>query len=192
MKFKKLTLLLFSILLVSCVSRPPTDLDNVCRIFDHNPRWYSDVKDVEQRWLVPIPVQMAIIHQESKFESRARPPRTKLLGIIPWKRPSTAFGYSQALNGTWKEYKNAYNGGGFFSSRDVFAHALDFVGWYANKANRIAGIARNDAYHLYLAYHEGIGGYQRKTYLQKPWLIQVARKVKARSQIYQAQLNHCG
>ncbi len=65
------------------------------------------------------------------------------------------------------------------------------MGWYANQANRTAGIPRYDAYRLYLAYHEGIGGYQRKTYLQKPWLIQVARKVKARSQIYQAQLNRC-
>ena len=54
-----------------------------------------------------------------------------------------------------------------------------------------AGIPRSDAYSLYLAYHEGIGGYKRKTYLQKPWLIQVAHKVKARSQLYQAQLNQC-
>ncbi|ARH00283.1 hypothetical protein [Legionella micdadei] len=191
MNFKTFLLIVFSFLLISCVSKPPSDVNNICRIFHQYPQWYRDAKDVERRWRISIPVQMAIIHQESKFDGRARPPHTKLLWVIPFKRPSTAYGYTQALRTTWRQYKKAEGGGGMFASRDVFSDAVDFIGWYANQANRIAHIPRNDPYRLYLAYHEGIGGYQRKTYLKKPWLIQVARKVKARSQIYQAQLNQC-
>ena len=93
-------------LLASCVSRPPADVENICHIFTQYPKWYTDARDVERRWKVPVPVQMAIIHQESKFDGRAKPKRTKFLWIIPWKRPSTAYGYSQALRATWANYKN--------------------------------------------------------------------------------------
>ncbi len=175
----------------SCVSRPPRDVNNICQIFTQYPAWYRDAQDVEHRWFVPIAVQMAIIHQESKFDGSASPPRRKLLWVIPWRRPSTAYGYTQALHTTWSQYKSSKDGGNWWASREVFSSGVDFIGWYANQANYRAGIPRDDAYQLYLAYHEGIGGYQRKTYLAKPWLIQVARKVKARSQLYQLQLNHC-
>lgn len=190
--FKKLRsaiFLLLALVLSACVTRPPSDLNNVCSIFRQYPKWYTQAKDVARRWRVPVPVQMAIIHQESKFDSRAKPPRTKLLKVIPWFRPSTAMGYAQALHGTWKEYKQS--NGGFLSSRHSFADGVDFIGWYANLAHRRAGINRADAYALYLAYHEGVGGYQRKTYLNKAWLLPVARKVKARSQLYAMQLNSC-
>lgn len=181
--------LLFSMLLSACVSKPPSDLNNVCNIFREYPQWYAHAKDVEYRWKVPVPVQMAIIHQESKFNAHAKPPRRKLFGFIPWKRPTTATGYAQALHGTWKEYKQ--NNGGVFSSRRSFADGVDFIGWYANQAHRRAGINRSDAYTLYLAYHEGVGGYMRKSYLNKSWLMPVARKVKTRSQLYAMQLNSC-
>lgn len=182
-------LALFVLLITGCVSHPPRDVNNICNVFKEYPQWYWDAKDVERRWKVPLPVQMAIIHQESKFDGKARPPRKKICRIIPWTRPTTAYGYSQALNGTWAEYKREQ--GNFWCARDNFGHAVDFIGWYANVANRRAHIPRNDAYALYLAYHEGIGGYLRKSYLKKPWLIQVARKVKARSEIYQGQLQRC-
>ncbi|MDI9819719.1 MULTISPECIES: hypothetical protein [unclassified Legionella] len=191
MKLGILSVVIGSFLLVSCVSRPPADVNNICHIFRQYPKWYRDALDVERRWKVPVAVQMAIIHQESKFNGRARPPRTKLLWVIPWTRPSTAYGYTQALRSTWALYKRSNGGGGMWATRDDFGDAVDFVGWYANQANQRAGISRSDAYQLYLAYHEGIGGYERKTYLKKPWLIQVAQKVKARSGIFQAQLNQC-
>lgn len=190
MKLKLILLFPFISMLAACVSKPPpSDVNNICNIFKQYPKWYRDSKDVENRWKVPVPVQMAIIHQESKFDAKAKPPRSKLLGIIPWKRPSTATGYTQALHGTWQQYKNT--NGWFWSSRHDFTDGVDFIGWYANQANIKAGILRSDAYSLYLAYHEGIGGYQRKTYLKKPWLINVARKVKAKSQLYAMQLNSC-
>ncbi|MDP3705450.1 MAG: transglycosylase SLT domain-containing protein [Legionellaceae bacterium] len=168
---------------------PPADVTNICNIFNQYPRWYRDAKDVERRWRVPVAVQMAIIHQESKFDAQAQPPRTKLLWVLPWSRPSTAYGYSQALQSTWALYKQS--NGGLLSSRDSFSDAVDFIGWYANQANIRAHISRSDAFALYLAYHEGVTGYQQKTYLRKSWLVPVAHKVQRRARIYQVQLGHC-
>lgn len=185
----RLIILTLCFLLVSCVSKPPSDVNNICHIFKQYPKWYRDAKDVERRWKIPVPVQMAIIHQESKFDGRAKPKHTKILWVFPGKRASSAYGYTQALEGTWALYKKT--NGSLWSSRDNFAAGVDFVGWYANQAYRRAGIPRTDAYPLYLAYHEGIGGYLHQSYLKKPWLIQVAKKVKARSYIYQAQLERC-
>lgn len=182
-------LLLINLVVAGCVSPPPKDVNNICQVFHQYPAWYKDSLDVQRRWRVPIAVQMAIIHQESKFDAQAQPERTKLLWLIPWTRPSTAYGYTQALRSTWALYRQSQ--GSFWASRGNFTDGVDFIGWYANEANRRAGIPRDNAYALYLAYHEGIGGYQQKTYLKKHWLIPVAHKVSARAQIYQAQLAKC-
>ncbi len=185
-----LVLLALTAMLSGCMTPPPpVNVNHICYIFNQYPRWYADAKDVEQRWRVPIAVQMAIIHQESKFDGNAQPVRTKLLWFIPWTRPSTAYGYSQALKSTWELYRRS--DGGYFASRDRFADAVDFIGWYANQAYIRAHIPRDNAYDLYLAYHEGVTGYQRQTYLQKPWLIAVAHKVERRARIYQTQLANC-
>lgn len=191
MILRVLLFILFSATLMSgCVTPPPPrDVNNICNVFRENPRWYHHAKDVERRWKVPVPVQMAIIHQESKFNATARPPARKLFGLIPMGRPSTAYGYAQALDGTWEQYRRS--NGWFWSSRTDFADGVDFIGWYANQANNRAGIPRSDAYSLYLAYHEGVGGYQRRTYLKKSWLLGVAKKVKARASLYGAQLGQC-
>lgn len=177
------------IMLTSCVSSPPKDLNNACHIFRQYPSWYRAAKDVERRWKIPVSVQMAIIHQESHFDARARPRGKKVLWLIPGKKLSSAYGYTQALDGTWALYKQT--NGSILTNRQDFSAGVDFIGWYANQAFRLGGIPRTDAYRLYLAYHEGIGGYRRKTYLSKVWLIGVARKVKLRAQIYQAQLKRC-
>ena len=189
LRIRLLSYLLLFLCLTGCVKAPPAHVDNICHIFKQYPRWYQDAKDVERRWRVPVSVQMAIIHQESRFNGKARPERTKLLWVIPWKRPSSSYGYTQALQSTWNEYKKS--NGGLWSSRTDFGDAVDFIGWYANLAHQRAGIARHDAYALYLAYHEGIRGFQRKTYLKKQWLIHVAQKVKAKSQLYATQLKKC-
>lgn len=178
------------IFMAGCATQPPPrDVNNLCSIFKQYPGWYQDAKDVERRWRVPVTVQMAIMHQESKFDANAQPERRKLLWIIPWSRPSSAYGYSQALRGTWALYQRSR--GGVFASRDHFGDGVDFIGWYANEAYKRGGISRKNTYKLYLAYHEGIGGYQQKTYLKKPWLIAVAHKVSAREKIYRAQLASC-
>jgi hypothetical protein len=189
MNIKLILILLLATVVAACVSHPPSNINNVCHIFKQYPKWARDTQDVARRWKVPVPVQMAIMHQESKFESHAKPPRQKVLWVIPWKRPSSAEGYAQALRATWSQYKKS--DGWIWSSRHDFGDGADFIGWYANQAHRKAGIPRTDAYKLYLAYHEGIGGYQRKTYLKKPWLMSVARKVNARAALYRMQLNAC-
>ncbi len=175
--------------LLGCATVPPRNVNHICSIFKQNPDWYQDTKVVEKRWHVPVATQMAIIHQESKFRSRAKPERTKLLGVIPWTRPSSAYGYTQALDMTWSRYKRAT--GRMFASRTNFADGVDFIGWYANQAHQRAGISYQDPMALYLAYHEGVGGYQRGTYRRKRWLVQVARKVRTRAHIYDVQLKSC-
>lgn len=187
--FTRITLLLFLLFLSSCVTPRPHAVDNICKIFRQYPKWYWATQNTEKKWGVPINVQMAIIHQESRFTAKAKPPRTKLLWVIPWKRPSSAYGYTQALKTTWDDYKRSNHR--VVARRDGFADAADFIGWYANTAYRKAGISRHDAYRLYLAYHEGIGGYTRRTYAKKQWLIHVAKKVNSRSSIYKAQLAQC-
>ncbi len=184
-----LTVCVFVLVLSGCAKTPPRNVNNICSVFKQHPAWYADTKAVEKRWHVPVTTQMAIIHQESKFNSHAKPERTKLLWVIPWTRPSSAYGYTQALDMTWSRYKRAT--GRTFASRTNFADGADFIGWYANQAHKRAGIPYTDTRALYLAYHEGVGGYQRGTYRRKRWLVQVARKVQTRARIYDAQLKHC-
>lgn len=186
---KHLLLVPLLLTLGACTTSPPRDLNNICAIFREKDDWYDDAADARDNWGSSIPIMMAIIYQESKFQADARPPRKKLLGFIPWFRPSTAYGYSQAKNITWQEYKQ--NGGPFGADRDDFADSIDFVGWYNYQSKKRSGISPDNAYGLYLAYHEGHGGYNRATYLQKPWLMKVARKVEARAGTYQSQLVVC-
>lgn len=181
-------LVLFALLLTACASNTPKAIDDVCVMFEENPRWYWATLDSEARWGVSPAIQMAVIHQESKFEQRARPPRQWLLGIIPWFRPSTAYGYAQVLETTWKDYLKER---GPRRSRADFDSSTDFIGWYANNAQKRVPIDLHNANDLYLAYHEGAGGYLRQTYQSKPWLIQVAEKVNKKSESYQKQLAVC-
>ena len=164
-------------------------MDNVCNIFREKDGWYDDAADAREEWGSPISVMMAIIHQESRFQAKAKPPRKKILGFIPGPRPSSAYGYSQAKKTTWAEYKRS--AGRYGADRDDFADAIDFVGWYNYQSKKRSGISRKDPYRLYLAYHEGHGGYNRATYRKKPWLTTVARKVEARAGTYRSQLLQC-
>lgn len=175
--------------LTGCIPPPPENPANLCSIFTEYPTWYWATRDTQKKWGVPINVQMAIMYQESRFVGSAKPPRGRILWIIPWFRPSSAYGYAQALDGTWDHYVEATGNGS--ADRDEFADASDFIGWYGYEAYRQANIPRNNAYRLYLAYHEGIGGYRRGSFNQKPWLIQVARKVNSRANLYQSQYNAC-
>lgn len=180
-----------SALLTGCATKPPQpqNINNVCEIFREHPKWYTAAKKSQKKWGVPIHVQMAIVRHESEFIADAKPPRRKVLWIIPWKRQSTAYGYSQALDATWKGYKNA--NGKYWAERDDFADAVDFIGWYNNQIYRQLGINRKDAYALYLAYHEGPYGYKNGTYWRKKWLRNVAKQVERRSKTYQQQLSKC-
>jgi len=176
-------------LLAGCTASQPRDVNNICAIFEEKSGWYDDAADSRDEWGSPIPTMMAIMHQESRFKAKAKPPRKKIFGFIPGPRPSDAYGYSQALGSTWDGYKRS--AGRYGADRDDFGDAIDFVGWYNAQSKRRSGIASNDTYSLYLAYHEGHGGFNRGTYRSKQWLINVARKVDRRAVSYRQQLQRC-
>ena len=174
---------------LACTTSPPSDLNNLCNIFEEKNGWYSDAATARGEWGSPISVMMAMMHQESKFQAKAKPPRKKIFGFIPGPRPSNAYGYSQALDSTWDGYKRS--AGRYGADRDDFEDAIDFIGWYNHQSYKRNGIAKTDAYRLYLAYHEGHGGYGRGTYRKKQWLIDVAHKVSNKAATYKKQLLAC-
>ena len=195
--FSKLTLssglLLISvyllILISSCSHKTPKNINNLCDIFSEKKKWHKYAKKSTKKWGTPIHVQMAILQQESGFQYDAKPGRKKLLGLIPWKRKSSAYGYAQVLNETWKEYaKQTKNWG---ADRDDFKDAIDFVGWYTFHTQKITKTSKWDTYNQYLAYHEGRGGYLRGTHKNKQWLLGVAKKVDGSAKKYAAQLKTC-
>jgi hypothetical protein len=167
----------------------PRDLDNACNIIRERPQYFRAMQATERKWGVPVYVQMATIHQESRFVGNARTPHRFALGIIPMGRQSTAYGYSQALDGTWEEYQD--DQGRRTARRDRIEDATDFVGWYATATQDRLGIPKTDAANQYLAYHEGRTGYVNGSYLEKPWLMEVSQKVAARSETYRQQLQQC-
>ncbi len=168
----------------------PRNLDDACSIVDQRPHYLRAMERTERRWGVPVHVQMATIYQESKFIGNARTPRRFALGIIPMGRQSSAYGYSQALDGTWDDYVDAQ--GGWGSRRDDIDDATDFMGWYMNESEEKLGISKLDARNQYLAYHEGRAGFARGSHNGKSWLLRVAGEVAARADLYQAQLAQCG
>lgn len=181
--------LLALLILSGCSSLPPKNIDNICDVFDEKRGWYKDARKAEKRWGSSIPTMMAMMHQESSFRPKAKPPRRKILWIFPGPRKSSAYGFAQVKNATWHEYQRS--SGNHWSSRTNFGDAIDFVGWYNRQSLARSGIALNDTYNLYLAYHEGHGGFNRKTYNDKGWLLDVARRVDSRANQYTTQLKSC-
>lgn len=182
-------LTLIGLLLSGCTSKPPANPDNICKIFSEKRGWYKDAKKASRRWGTDISVMMAFMHQESSFKARARPPRKKILWVLPGPRPASAYGYAQAIDETWRAYQRSTGRGG--ADRNDFDDAIDFIGWYNDQSQRSNKISKSDAYHLYLAYHEGQGGFARRSYRNKQWLKDVASKVSKRAERYRQQLNGC-
>lgn len=170
--------------------KAPRNLDNACALVSERPAYFRAMKRTERRWGVPVHVQMAVIHQESKFVGDARTPHQYALGVIPIGRQSSAYGYSQALDGTWQEYMRET--GNRRAQRNDIEDATDFMGWYMDGSSRSLGISKWDARSQYLAYHEGRSGFARGSYRAKGWLVGVAANVGQRAQMYRAQLTSCG
>lgn len=188
--FKAIFFVPFVTLIIGSCASQPSNINDICSIFRQKESWYKDVRDAEDKWGVPIPLVMSVIRQESSFRHNAVPPRKKLLGFIPWfSRISSSKGYSQAIDSTWENYKRETGSG--WSSRHDFEDSVDFVGWYINKSSKMCKIPKNDAYKQYLAYHEGQVGYNRGTYKKKKKVMQIATKVKKRTDIYAKQLAKC-
>ena len=167
---------------------PPTNQDDICAVFQQRPAWRDAVYASARRWGAPVPVQMAIIWRESSFRSHVRPPKTTFMGV-PTGHISSAYGFAQAIDGTWDWYREET--GNRKADRTRFEDAADFVGWYMAKSWESNGIGMNDAFNQYLAYHEGHTGHRNGSYRAKPWLLEVAAKVADQTVRYRGQLRGC-
>ena len=184
--FKKYIIFFLLIFITACSSVPKNTADG-CSIFSERYLWYKHAKKTELKWGTPIYVQLAIIKMESDFDWLAKPERYRLFKIIPYKRPSSSFGYSQAVKGTWRQYKTET--GNKYALRSRFKDSVDFIGWYTNKSEKILKISKSDAYRQYIAYHEGWGAY--KNYKQNQKIVSLAKKVQKQSNKYKKQLSKC-
>ena len=128
MKSLKINLLIFILFLLAGCSSIPSNTSDGCSIFKEKYLWYKHAKKSEQKWGTPIYIQLAIIKWESGFDWLAKPPRQKIFKVIPFKRPSSSFGYSQAVKGTWEQYKKET--GNKLAIRSRFKDSVDFIGWY--------------------------------------------------------------
>ena len=185
-KFRSYFLILLAIFITGC-SSIPQNTSNSCLIFNERYLWYKHAKKTEKKWGTPIYIQLAIIKMESDFDWLAKPPRQKLFKVIPFKRPSSSFGYSQAVKGTWEQYKKET--GNKLATRTRFKDSVDFIGWYTDKTESLLKISKKDAFRQYLAYHEGWGGY--KNYKNNQKVIVLAKKVEKQSNKYKSQLQDC-
>ena len=168
---------------------PPRDQENLCSVFAEQPDWYDEAAQSLQRWGTPIATQMAFVQQESAFQRFVKPPRRRLWGLIPWQRPSSAYGYAQAQDPAWHDYRQAMERP--LAQRSNMQDALDFIGWYNQQSHRQLGIPLNNPEHLYLAYHEGRSGFLHRSYRHKPEVLQLAHRVATRSRRYAKQLASC-
>ena len=187
MKILKINFLLIFVFLISACSSIPSNTSDSCSIFNERYLWYKYAKKSEQKWGTPIYLQLAIIKIESGFDWLAKPPRQKLFKIVPYKRPSSSFGYSQAVKGTWKRYKTET--GNKIATRTRFKDSVDFIGWYTSKTEKILKVSKQDAFKQYIAYHEGWGNY--KNYKNNKKVINLAKKVEKQASIYKKQLSDC-
>jgi hypothetical protein len=182
-------LLVVASLLGACSSAPPQTPDDVCAMFEERPGWYDDARDAREAWGLPIHVGMAFVHRESSYVSDARPPRETLLWVIPWLRPSSAYGYAQATNEAWQDYRQDTKR--ILANRASFEDAIDFIGWYNQRSSRQLGIAMDDPYHLYVAYYAGPTGYRRGAWRGNAQVQGYAQKVANRADRYRSQLARC-
>lgn len=186
---KVIFLILLFFILTACVSTPPKSSENACAIFEEKSEWYIASKKAEEKYGLPLQVQLAIMRQESSFKHDAAPPRESFLGIPMWWRQSSAYGYAQVKDSTWDWYILKTGNSG--ADRDDYEDAVDFMGWYCSVSNKTLGISKWDAYNQYLAYHEGHTGWKQKTYNDKQWLVKVAKKVDRYAKQYSKQLQTC-
>ena len=183
---KKL-IVLISFLLISACSSVPKNTSDSCSIFSEKYFWYKHAKKTEKKWGTPISLQLAIIKMESDFNWLAKPPRHRLFKVIPYKRLSSSLGYSQAVKGTWEQYKNETNKP--LATRVRFRDSVDFIGWYTNKTEKILKISKKDSFRQYIAYHEGWGNY--KNYKKNAKVISLAKRVEQNTNKYKKQLTDC-
>ena len=174
--------------LVSCSSIPKYP-QNACKIFGEKYSYLKYTRAASQKWKVPISSILAVINKESGFRRFAKPKRTKLFKIIPYRRPSSSLGFSQAVNKTWELYKKENNKP--IALRISFKNSSDFIGWYFWKTNKINKVSLNDTRNMYLNYYLGWTAYKNKAYEKDKKAIIFAKNVEKQAKIYKNQLREC-
>ncbi|MFK7855725.1 MAG: hypothetical protein AB8B79_16495 [Granulosicoccus sp.] len=159
--FRRVLIVFVLLSLQACATAPPREPGNVCSIFKEKRGWHKAAVKAEKKWGSSMHLPMAFMYQESAFKAKAKPPRRKLWGFIPWRRVSSAYGYAQAIDGTWRQYLKST--GDYWRVRHDFADATDFIHWYMKQAVRVNKVSESDAFNLYLNYHEGTAGFARQS-----------------------------
>jgi len=183
-----LNYLIILFFIASCSSIPKYP-NNACKIFDERYLWYKHVKKSSQKYDVPVHIILAFVNKESGFNRWAKPKRTKLFKVVPYKRLSSSLGYSQAIKKTWELYKTETDNP--LALRTRFKDSVMFIGWYINKTNKINKIPLNDSYRQYLNYYLGWGDYAKKVYKVDKKSVIFAKSVEKQSKIYKSQLREC-
>ncbi|MEE2769616.1 MAG: transglycosylase SLT domain-containing protein [Pseudomonadota bacterium] len=183
--------LIFIILftLVGCAPQKVTKKEDVCEVYNKNFNWYRSAVRAQNKYHIDANIIMAVMAQESNFTYNARPQKNYVFNFVPWGYKTSARGYAQVIDGAWDDYKKQTNQ--WFPSRHSFNDACDYVGWYLNKASKRLHINRNDSYHLYLAYHQGLTGYKRHDEKHDQKLNLIAKKVQKNTQRYQSEFKQC-
>ena len=185
---KNLIYIFIFFFIASCSSVPKYP-SNACKIFGERYLWYKHAKKSSEKYGAPVHMILAFVNKESGFNRWAKPKRTRLFKIVPYKRPSSSFGYSQAVKKTWELYKTETDNP--LALRTRFKDSVMFIGWYINKTNKINKISFNDSYRQYLNYYLGWGNYAKKTYKTDKKAIIFAKSVEKQSKIYESQLREC-
>ena len=187
----KIIIILAFLFVQSCgiFVRPPVSQDNACEILSYKSSWRRAVNSTAKKWGVSPALQLAFIKTESNFRARAKTPRKFFLGIIPTGRISSAYGYAQALNGTWDWYKKDTGNRG--ASRSDFSDSSDFIGWYVSQTNKKLKIPKSDFYRQYLAYHQGHAGFKSGRYKSSQAIMNVAQRTSKTAMRFEKQLKSC-
>ena len=181
-------LLLFCFL-TACSTEKVSKTDDVCTVFNKNYDWYRAAYHAQKKHNIDANIIMAVMAQESNYIYNARPSKHYVFNFIPWGYKTSARGYAQIIDGAWDDYKKENNK--WFPSRHSFNDASDYIGWYLNKASNNLKIKRNDSYHLYLAYHQGLSGYKRHEEKHNQKLDLIAKKVQRNTFRYQKEFKQC-
>ena len=185
---KNLIFLIIFFLIASCSSVPKYP-QNACKIFGEKYFYLKYTKAASTKWGVPISSILAVINKESGFRRFAKPKRTKLFKIIPYRRPSSSLGFSQAVVKTFDLYKKENNKP--LALRISFRYSSDFIGWYFWKTNKINKVSLNDTRNMYLNYYLGWQAYKNKAYQTDKKAIIFAKSVEKQEKIYKSQLQEC-
>ena len=186
--YKNLIFFIIFCFVASC-SSVPKHPSNACKIFGERYLWYKHIKKSSKIYGAPVHIILAFVNKESGFNRWAKPKRTRLIKVVPYKRLSSSFGYSQAVKKTWQLYKTETDNP--LALRTRFKDSVMFIGWYINKTNKINKIPLSDSYRQYLNYYLGWGNYTKKVYKTDKKAIIFAKSVAKQSKIYKSQLKEC-